>query len=186
MSEAGQIDREDGMLGRIVDVATSGLAFIGGLFLLYIVLLTTASIIGRSLLTAGICCGPVPGDFEMVEIASGVAVFMFLPFCQLKRGHVTVDIFSGVLGPRGVLATDLIGNILMTAAAVVILWRLELGFEDKLRSGETTFILALPLWWGYGLSLIGAAAFALVSAYTVLRSVVELKSGKAPAAPHPS
>ncbi|MAU98765.1 MAG: hypothetical protein CMP81_23275 [Fulvimarina sp.] len=162
------------------------MAFVGGLFLLVIVVLTCLSIAGRSLLTLGVCCGPVPGDVEMIEIASAIAVFLFLPFCQLKRGHVTVDIFAGLMGPRGVRLTDLVGNVLMSAAAIVILWRLELGFEDKLRSGETTFILAIPLWWGYAASLVGAAAFALVSVYTVLRSVRELSTGKASAAPHSS
>ncbi len=184
MSETGEIVRETGRIGRVVDFAASALAFVGGLFLLFIIVLTCASIIGRALLTVEICCGPVPGDVEMIEIASGVAVFFFLPFCQLKRGHVTVDIFSGLMGPRGVAVTDLVGNLLMTAAAAVILWRLELGFQDKLRSGETTFILGLPLWWGYALSLIGAAAFAVVSAYTVVRSVSEVASAKAPASPH--
>ncbi|MCE7026687.1 TRAP transporter small permease [Jiella avicenniae] len=181
MSEAGEIVREEGRIGRVVDVAASALAFVGGLFLLFIVVLTCVSIAGRALLTVDLCCGPVPGDVEMIEIASGVAVFFFLPFCQLKRGHVTVDVFSGLMGPRGVAVTDLLGNLLMTAAAVVILWRLELGLEDKLRSGETTFILALPLWWGYALSMVGAVAFALVSAYTLLRSFFEVASAKAPA-----
>lgn len=184
MSETGDIIKEQGPLGRIVDVGASLLAFAGGMFLLFIVVLTSTSIIGRALLTLDVCCGPVPGDVEMIEIAAGVAVFFFLPFCQLKRGHVTVDIFSGLMGPRGVAVTDLVGNTLMTAAAVIILWRLELGFQDKLRSGETTFILALPLWWGYALSLVGAAAFAVVSVYTVLRSVSEVASAKAPASQH--
>ncbi|MBO0904092.1 TRAP transporter small permease [Jiella sonneratiae] len=184
MSETGEIAREEGRLGRLVDAGASALAFVGGLFLLFIVVLTCVSIAGRALLTVDLCCGPVPGDVEMIEIASGVAVFLFLPFCQLKRGHVTVDIFSGPMGARGVAFTDLLGNLLMAAAAVVILWRLELGFQDKLRSGETTFILGLPLWWGYALSLVGAAAFALVSAYTVLRSLGELRAGRLPPAHH--
>ncbi|MBP0615724.1 TRAP transporter small permease [Jiella mangrovi] len=183
MSETSEIGRETGRFGRIVDALGSGLAFVGGLFLLFIVALTCVSIAGRTLLTLDLCCGPVPGDVEMIEIASAVAVFLFLPFCQLKRGHVTVDIFSGFLGRRGVLLTDLVGNVLMTAAAVVIFWRLELGFQDKLRSGETTFILAIPLWWGYAMSLVGAAAFALVSAYTVWRSILEISGGGASAAP---
>ena len=45
-------------------------------------------------------------------------------------------------------------------------------------------ILGLPLWWGYALSLIGAAAFAIVSAYTVFRSVSEVAASRRTAAPH--
>jgi len=177
--------REEGGLGRLVEGLSLAFAILGGICLVFIIVLTTASIAGRLLLTYDICCGPIPGDFELVEIAAGVAVFMFLPYCQLKRGHVTVDIFSGVMGPRGVQITELAGNVLMTGAAAIIVWRMALGLQDKMRSGEESFILGLPVWWGYALSIVGAAAFVLVAAYTIYRSVLEVASAATPQPHHP-
>ena len=49
-------------------------------------------------------------------------------------------------------------------------WRMALGMADKMGTAvhlETTFILSLPIWWGYA----GATAFALVSDWTVARSL---------------
>ncbi|MEF2546477.1 TRAP transporter small permease [Aurantimonas sp. E1-2-R+4] len=171
MSDAAGFDDGSGRLGRGVDAAATLLAYAGGFCLVFIIVLTCVSIAGRALLTLGFGFGPVPGDFEMVEIASGVAVFLFLPLCQLKRGHVTVDLFAGAMGRRGVAITDLAGNALMTGASAIILWRLLAGLQDKMRTGEESFILAIPVWWGYALSLVGAAVFLLACLVTVWRSV---------------
>ena len=38
---------------------------------------------------------------------------------------------------------------------------------------ETTTILQIPVWWGYAGGLVGLWSFALVSAYTVWRSLNE-------------
>ena len=56
--------------------------------------MTVVSIVGRASLTWAWVLGPVPGDFELVEVGTGFAVFAFLPWCQLKRGHATVDLFT--------------------------------------------------------------------------------------------
>ena len=61
----------------------------------------------------------------------------------------------------------------MTAAAALIAWRLQAGMVDKAAYLETTFILRLPVWWGYAGSLVGAWSFALVGLYTAWRSLNE-------------
>ena len=165
--------REPGRFGALLESGARLLAFAGGVCLVFIIVLTCASIVGRAMLTLGLGFGPVPGDYELVEIAAGVAVFLFLPLCQLRKGHVTVDIFARWFGRRGLAVTDLVGNLLMSAAASVILWRLVAGLQDRLRSGEESFILGIPVWWGYALSLVGAVSFVLVCLYTSHRSWVE-------------
>ena len=74
------------------------LAYFGGFILAIIAVVTVASIIGRALLPFGL--GPIKGDFEIVEIGCAIAVFSFLPLAQLRRGHVTVDIFVSALPAR--------------------------------------------------------------------------------------
>ena len=66
-------------------------AIVGGVVLCAITLMSVASITGRALIGVGL--GPVPGDFEMVEVGTALAVFFFLPWCYLKGGHATVDLF---------------------------------------------------------------------------------------------
>lgn len=165
-------------LGRIVEPVARGLAYAGGVVLAALTVMSVISITGRGL--AGLVnplglvrIGPIPGDFELVEAGTAFAVFAFLPWCQLNRGHVTVDVFVARAGARTRAWLSLAGNLLLTMVAAVIAWRLVLGLIDKRAYGETTFILQLPVWWGYLAAAVGAAVFALVSAYTAWRSLNE-------------
>lgn len=165
-------------LDRIVERLAFWMAMAGGAALIAAVVLTVVSIVGRGLIFAGL--GPIPGDFELLEAGTAFAVLAFMPLCQYHRGHVTVDIFLSRAGRRPNALIDLLANLLMTGAAGVIAWRLCLGMLDKRSYGETTFILQFPIWWSYAAALVGAAVFTLVCAYTVLRSLRELRDGPPP------
>ena len=43
---------------------------------------------------------PINGDFEMVQMATAIAVFSFLPYCQARRGNIVVDTFTSWLPAR--------------------------------------------------------------------------------------
>lgn len=159
---------------RWVETMSSMLARTGGLALLLVTVVAVLSIVGRLLIDIGL--GPVPGDFEIVQAGCGFAVCAFLPLCQLRRGHVTVDILYTGLAPGWSAWASLAGNILMTAASALLLWRLWVGMLEKFANGETTFILGMPVWWMYSVCTIGLAAAVLASAYTVWRSINAIAS----------
>ena len=54
------------------------MAWFGAAVLTALAALTVASIAGRAL--SGFGLGPVPGDFELVEAGTALAVFAFLPW----------------------------------------------------------------------------------------------------------
>ena len=153
----------------MLHVIARGLALLGGTVLVAMIVLTSVSIIGRALIFAGL--GPVPGDFELMEMGCAFAVFAFLPWCQLRRGHVTVDIVMGRFGRRANRLIDAFSSLLMTGAAVIVALQLFKGAADKASYGETTWILQLPLWWGYAGALLGAVMLIPVSAYTIWRDL---------------
>ncbi|WP_191285846.1 TRAP transporter small permease [Aliiroseovarius zhejiangensis] len=180
-------------VGRMMEFASRWMAYSGGAILVAIALTTVVSIIGRTL--SGLGLGPVKGDYEIVEMGCAVAVFAFMPWCQLKRGHVTVDIFISKLPDRMQAILGLIGDLFLTGAAFIILWRLWLGFGEKFPFGseglraalgmgdkpffpESTYELEIPLWIPFGLCLIGAAFFLIVAAYSVWRSFNWVLDGK--------
>ncbi|MEM9678081.1 MAG: TRAP transporter small permease [Pseudomonadota bacterium] len=158
-------------VGSYVTVLAHLMALLGGLVLVVITILTVASVTGRSLIFMGL--GPIRGDFELVEAGTAFAVFAFLPWCQLQRGHVTVDIAVAGFGPRVMAWLAFVGNVLLTLVAGLIFWRLLLGMADKQTYSETTFILQFPVWWSYLAASVGAGLFALVCAYTAWRSANE-------------
>jgi TRAP-type C4-dicarboxylate transport system permease small subunit len=193
-------------LTRIVGWLARALAMLGGAVLVAITVLTVASIVGRAVVTvayshtpdylaflelplgwlrAGAAflashgVGPVPGDYEMVQDGTGFAIFAFLPWCQLNRGHATVDVFTSFLPDWTNRWIDLVSELLMTAVIVLIAWRLGVGAMDKLRYGETTFILQYPVWWGYAFAMVGAVVAVIVSFYMLAVRIGEVVTGKA-------
>lgn len=141
------------------------LAWFGGLILITLAVLSTASIIGRALSGTGLGLGPVPGDFELVEAGTALAVFCFLPWCYLRNAHATVDLFWS-LYPAPVRRFLLISNdVLMLIIWTLLIWRMGVGTMSYHESGDTTFILQMPVWWGYAASMlpgaIGVCAYAV-------------------------
>jgi len=152
------------------------LAYLGGVVLFVVSILTVVSVIGRAFIFAGL--SPIAGDYELVEALSGFAVFCFLPICQLRRGHVIVDLFTNAMGPRLVRWVDALSEIIMAIVLIVIAWRLTLGFQDKLRYGETSFIRQFPIWWPYFACLFPAYAAALTGVYTSALAVRSVVTGR--------
>lgn len=181
-------------VGRVVERIAVAMALAGGAILTAVAVMVCASIFGRQM--DGLWFfGPIRGDYELVEAGTAIAVFAFLPWCQLKRGHVSVDIVVQALSPRLRAVSGLIGDILLAVAAYVIAWRLFVGFGEKFPFGtdglratlgfgyrpffaETTYELQIPVWVPYGLAWIGAALFFLTALYTVWRSFNWVLTGR--------
>lgn len=146
-------------------------ALCGGGVLLALVAMTCTSIAGRATLPWG--PGPVPGDFELIEIGVGFAIFAFLPWCTYARGHARVDLLQPLLGRTGNLVVDIVSDATMLAVAALIAWRLGAGMADKRAYGETTFILQLPIWTAYAACLGAACVFVAVAAFCLVRTLRE-------------
>jgi TRAP-type C4-dicarboxylate transport system permease small subunit len=130
--------------------------------MLALALLSVASIIGRAL--SGFGLGPIPGDFELVEAGTALAVFCSLPWCYLVRGHAVVDLFWNGFSPALQRTLESGSALLMLLVWVLLTWRLGVGMLDYRASGEVGFILQMPTWWGYAAALppavIGCVAYA--------------------------
>jgi TRAP-type C4-dicarboxylate transport system permease small subunit len=129
-------------------------AVVGGVVLVALMLMVVASVVGRALIGVGL--GPVPGDFELVEVGVGIAVFFFMPWCYVSGGHATVDLLymhTPKWAQRGI---DTVSDVLMLLVWLVLTWKLGEGTLEKREYLETTFILQMPVWWAYALCLVGA------------------------------
>lgn len=153
-------DERPGPIGRLA----YGLAVAGGLVMLAAAIMVAASVLARWLAGSGI-----QGDFEMVQIATAVAVFAFLPFCQLRRGNVFVDTFT-LKAPAGLnRGLDTLWDLVYAGFAALIAWRLALGAADAITSRTTSMVLAIPIGWAILLAAGMAAFLALVALATARR-----------------
>lgn len=129
-------------------------AVVGGVVLVALVLMVVASVVGRALIGVGL--GPVPGDFELVEVGVGIAVFFFLPWCTLNGGHATVDLLYTYTPKWAQRSIDALSDMLMLLVWLVLTWKLGEAMLEKREYLETTFILQMPVWWAYAFCLVGA------------------------------
>ncbi|MFC3683162.1 TRAP transporter small permease [Hydrogenophaga luteola] len=129
-------------------------AIVGGIVLVALTLMVVASVAGRALIGLGL--GPVPGDFELVEVGVGIAIFYFLPWCYLRGGHATVDLLYMHMPNLFKKAVDLFSDVAMLLVWLVLTWKLWEGMLEKKEYLETTFILQMPIWWAYAFCLVGA------------------------------
>ena len=166
--------------GRMVFGLARTVAVAGGIALLVLVAIVVISVIGRALIPFGLA--PIPGDYELVEAATGFAIFAFLPWVHLTRGHAVVTIFTDNLGPKFTSWIVVVTDALMLTVSVFLAWRHLLGTIDKYNYGETTLLLRMPLWWSYASGLVGAFCFVVVGAYVLVRSINEATTGR-PAQP---
>ncbi len=168
------------MIGLIRNISRIT-SLIGGTILVGLTLLTCLSVAGRMLnsflhldqvqmlapvlanrlIETGI--GPITGDYELLEAGMACVIFAFLPLCQLRAGHASVNIFTDRL-PRKIR-----GSLICAAesgfalALILIAWQLGNGLGDKYRSHETTSLLEMPVWYGYAAALLMAYAAAFVA-----------------------
>lgn len=174
MSEPGTSGaRPADPVGRVLYVISKWLAIAGGIVLSAMAVLTTVSVVGRSAFLA-----PVPGDFELVAIGTGVAVFAFLPWCQMVRGNVLVDFFMSGAPPRAQIFMDVVGGVVYLAIAGILTWRMIFGGIDMYRYNELSMTINFPRWTTFPVSVVMLGFLVVVIAYTIARSLAELRTGR--------
>ncbi|MBO6784148.1 MAG: TRAP transporter small permease [Alphaproteobacteria bacterium] len=174
MSEGSeQNTRPTDPVGRVLYSIAKWLAVFGGVVLSAMAVLTTVSVIGRSAFLS-----PIPGDFEIVAIGTGVAVFAFLPWCQMVRGNVIVDFFMSATPPRARIFADIVGGLVYLAIAVILTWRMIFGGIDMYNYNELSMTINFPRWTTFPVSIALLAFLAIVIVYTVGRSIAELRAGE--------
>ena len=132
-----------GFFGAAARLIT-GWALLGGIVLLLVVAVNMISIIGSSIFGS-----PFPGDFELTEMGVAVAVFSFLPYCQLVGANVSADIFTASASKRTIAFFTLLGSLVALGFALLLIWRMYYGMLDQKEYDYTTTILQFPHWMAF-------------------------------------
>jgi len=121
---------------------------VGGIALLGAMATMMATVVGAAF------GKPVLGDSEIVELLGGIAVFAFLPYCQLRGANVYVDFFTKPLPERWKSGLDALMNVVFAAVALVLTWRLIEGGLGAYERSKRSMFLQLPDWWGYAIGAV--------------------------------
>jgi TRAP-type C4-dicarboxylate transport system permease small subunit len=145
-----------------IDAAAEAVALIGGALLIALATMVVVSVTLRSDLVGA---AGVSGDFELVQMATAVAAFCFLPLCQLRRGNIFVDTFTLRLPQGWCDRLDALWDVVYGLAMALIAWRLGVGARSALASGENTMVLQLP-------SYLPIAACAVLAGFVAIAAFV--------------
>jgi TRAP-type C4-dicarboxylate transport system permease small subunit len=152
-------------LSRLVERAATAWALAGGVLLLALVAVNTWSVVSRAL--GG---RPFAGAFELTEVGVAVAVFAFLPYCQLTGANVTADIFTARASRRALGVFALLASIVALGFALLLAQRMYLGLLDQRAFGYATTILQVRIWWAFVPIVASLALLALAAAVTLAES----------------
>jgi TRAP-type C4-dicarboxylate transport system permease small subunit len=136
-------------------------ALFGGILLCALVLMNVYSV-----LSAALVGQPFPGDFEMTEVGIAVAVFAFLPYCQLTDANVTADIFTSGASARTIAILRGAASVVALGFSAILVWRMSAGMLDQLAYGYTTAILQFPHWIAFIPILFSLVLLAVASLMT--------------------
>jgi TRAP-type C4-dicarboxylate transport system permease small subunit len=145
MQEPNFLDTESdpryGPWGQKLYQLTRLFAVTGGLGFVVLVVMSLISIVGRK-----IAATPVPGDIEVMQMGTAVASAAMLAFCEMERHHLRVDFFTANVSPRLRERLDALSHLLLAIVGVLVAWRTGASALSLKEAGETSMILAWPVW----------------------------------------
>ncbi len=159
---------------RWVERISLWFAFVGGVMLMGLALMTVVSVIGRAAYGQ-----PVPGDIEITQYVIAVAISAFFPYCLFSGGNLIVDFFTAKASERTRRVLDAIGALTLAFAMGLFAWRTVVGTISVKSSGETSMVISMPLWWTYALMapcFVLATVAAMALATKILRGETDDES----------
>ncbi len=138
----------------IVYVLSRAMEVIAGIFLVFMMLLTTCDVILRAF------GRPIIGTYEMVAFSGGIVIGFSVPITSWVRGQIFVDFFYQKFSKK---VQDLFNYITRVMSIILFIFtgiNLIKMATDMYRSGEVSLTLQLPFYpIAYG---IGFAFFVQV------------------------
>ena len=155
------VEHHYGPIGRVLDFLSRACAIAAGGTLTLMAFMSLASVFGRLVIDK-----PLVGDYELVQVMSAVSIALFLPFCQMVRGHIIVDFFTLRSPKRLNDFFDLVANLLLTIGAFTFAWRMSIGGMELYKNGDATMLIGFPTWIAYIPTAFGFFLLGCTSLYS--------------------
>lgn len=159
-------------LDRFSTILNKSLAFMAGLALIAMMLITVGEMVFRMF------GSPMAGTVEIIGWLAAATTAFALGYTQVNQGHVAIDLFFNRLRPeiRGVI--NMLVYLAATALFMVITWNVFAHAGVLKQSGslsETMKVIVYP--WVYLVSL-GCAGLTLALLVDFMKSCAEFFGGK--------
>lgn len=147
-------------------------ALLGGALVIAIVFVTAvnvgAFILDSLLKPYGIYVAALPGYEDFVSLAISVAALSFFPYCQMKRGHVSVELFVQAFPTWLQTILDRAWLLLTVVLAVFLGYWMWVGMLETRADHNMTAVLGWVEWPWYFPGIVSMGLWALVCMAQVL------------------
>lgn len=141
-----------------LDALVRWLALLSGLCLIFLMGLTVVDVIGRYVFHA-----PIFGAQDLSELTLILIVFGAMAFCGRTDGHVSVDLFVAVIGPKRMRVADMLTNLAASFILGILSWRAYENAKLSEMLEAASNLLQIPLAPFHLVVSGGAALYALVA-----------------------
>ena len=157
-------------------LVTRSVAWIGMIFLMGAMMVTTVDIILRKVNSEGIF-----GTVDLVQLMILGAAYLSIPHAFKTKSHVAVTLLTDQMGPRLAGLTAVLGMLLSALFMSAIAW---FGYDQaalQQEYGDISITLGLPMIYYWIPVLVGAALSGFVAVFAALQALVLLNEGGAAA-----
>lgn len=119
----------------------SSLTLVCGLFILAVMLLSVANILGRKLFNI-----PVPGFIDWMVQAVPIIAFLGIGYCQRLGSHIRMDLLVSKLKRRALWVFELLSVVVMGGLVLVLVYGSWNHAERAIMLGDSTIDINLPTW----------------------------------------
>lgn len=160
------------LLDRVSEFLNRLLAWIGGFFLVGMILLTCSNILFRLVWT------PIKGTFELMGFFGAVVTAFALGHTQMKRAHIAVDVLVNSFSPKLRNIINAINYFICFLFFGVAAWQIGVKATTLMNTGEVTETLRIIFYpFTYGVAL-GCVVISLSLFTDLVRIFVMKKEGK--------
>lgn len=144
------------MLQRWIEKLSYFLGSVGAGVIFALMLITGIDVVGRYLFQS-----PLPGAFELSELALALMVIFGWGYNQAVKGHVEIDLLYKRLPHRVQTILDCLIPILGLSLFVFVAWQAIKFTLVSIGWGENTEMLHLPMWIFKLMIFVGAVSLSL-------------------------
>ncbi|MFC1980963.1 TRAP transporter small permease subunit [Chloroflexota bacterium] len=153
---------------KILERAEKGLALVGALCVLVLMVFTSADVSGRYIFNH-----PLAGAYEISEVLLVGIVFLAAAYVQAQRGHIKVVLFERFLSKRTITKLEILGIVVGLCTFSIMAWQSSLfAWKAWITKEYYWGLVDLPLWPG---KLAVAIGFMLLSVRLVYDMVSDLR-----------
>jgi TRAP-type C4-dicarboxylate transport system permease small subunit len=148
-------------------------AWIGMLFLIGAVFLTTWDVVVRKVDGEG-----VYGAIDLIQLMVMSAAYLSIPYAFMNRSHVAVSLFTDHFGRRGTALTQVLACVLASGFMAAIAYYGYLQALQQIEYGDVSMIFGLQMVYYWTPLVAGSLLSCIVTIHICVESLYTAVTGK--------